>query len=267
MRNESVAGAFYPNSCSEIEEYFKLFNATLDDQIENSDELYNLKPRAIVVPHAGYIYSGFTANIAYRILKNSNPKRAIVIGLSHRVYIDGISGTKEDFFQTPCGGIEIDLDYLEKLSQKFDIKNIKEAYEQEHSTEVQMPFVKHYMPNAKVIELVYGDIKYEIVAKIIEYVLQDSENVVIISTDLSHFYDLKKANILDNICLEAIINLDIQRFEQGCEACGAIGIKAMLATAKKMNLKSILLDYRTSADTSKDEDRVVGYMSGLFVAT
>jgi len=264
MRKASVAGAFYPESCDEIRRYFKLFSETLDEQIEQSGKLYTLKPRAVVVPHAGYIYSGFTANIAYRILKNSNPARVVVIGPSHRVYLEGISGANEDSYETPCGNLDIDVDYLKELSQKFDIQDIKEAYEQEHSTEVQMPFIKHYMPNAKVVELVYGDIGYKNLASVVEYVLNDSENAVVISTDLSHFYDLKKANILDNICLEAIANLDIDKFEQGCEACGATGIKAMLQTAKKMKLKSMLLDYRTSADASRDESRVVGYMSGLF---
>ncbi len=264
MRKASVAGAFYPNSCAEIERYFELFSKTLDEQIEQSDKLYAIKPRAIVVPHAGYIYSGFTANIAYRILKNSNPARVVVIGPSHRVYLSGISGADEESYESPCGNLDIDIDYLAELSQKFGIQDIKEAYEQEHSTEVQMPFIKHYMPDAKVVELVYGDISYKKLSLVVEYILEDSQNVVVISSDLSHFYDLKKANMLDNICLEAIANLDIKKFDQGCEACGATGIKAMLLAAKKMSLKSMLLDYRTSADASKDESRVVGYMSGLF---
>lgn len=264
MRKTSVAGAFYPDSCEEIQSYFELFNKTLDEQLDKSDRLYTLKPRAIISPHAGYIYSGFTANIAYRALSNSNPDRVIVLGPSHRVYLRGISGTDEEFYESPCGNLEIDTDYLRELSQKFDIYDIKEAYEQEHSTEVQMPFIKHYIPKAKVVELVYGDISYEKLSLVVEYILKDSKNALVISTDLSHFYDLKKANILDNICLEAIANLDINRFEQGCEACGGTGVKAMLLTAKKMSLKSMLLDYRTSADRSKDESRVVGYMSGLF---
>ncbi|MFK5880727.1 MAG: AmmeMemoRadiSam system protein B [Sulfurospirillum sp.] len=264
MRKASVAGAFYPNSCDEIKKYFELFSKTLDEQIEENDKLYTLKPRAIISPHAGYIYSGFTANIAYRILKNSNPKRVIVIGPSHRVYLNGISVTNEDSYESPCGKLDIDLDYLEDLTKKFDLQNIKEAYEQEHSTEVQMPFIKYYIPNAKIIELIYGDIEYSTLASLMEYVLKDEENVAVISTDLSHFYDLKKANMLDNICLKAIANLDINEFEQGCEACGATGVKAILKCAKKMKLKSLLLDYRTSADASKDESRVVGYMSGLF---
>ncbi len=264
MRKTSVAGAFYPNSCSEIEKYFELFSKSLDEQIKEDDELYAIKPRAIIAPHAGYIYSGFTANVAYRILKNSNPKRVVVIGPSHRVYLSGISGAYEESYESPCGSLDIDLEYLKELSKKFDIQNIKKAYEQEHSTEVQMPFVKHYMPKAKVLELVYGDMSYEKLSLLIDYILQESQNVVVISTDLSHFYDLQKANRLDDICLKAIANLDIEKFEQGCEACGATGVKAILASAKKMSLKPMLLDYRTSADASGDKSRVVGYMSGLF---
>ena len=264
MRKASVSGAFYPNSCDEIEKYFELFSKTLDEQIDSKDKLYELTPRAIVSPHAGYIYSGFTANIAFRILKQSKPKRVVVIGPSHQVYLNGISGTDETSYESPCGKLGIDIEYLKKLSDKFNFKEIKEAYEQEHSTEVQMPFIKHYIPDAKVLELVYGDMKYQDLALVIEYILSDKENVVVISTDLSHFYDLKKANLLDDICLQAIADLDIKRFEQGCEACGATGVKAMISTSKKIGLKSMLLDYRTSADASHDESRVVGYMSGLF---
>ena len=264
MRKSSVAGAFYPNSCDEIEQYFNLFNKSLDEQIKSDDKLFSLKPRAIISPHAGYIYSGFTANIAYKILQHSNPKRVIVLGPSHRIYLEGVSGTDEESYESPCGELSIDKNYLKKLNEKFAIRDIKEAYEQEHSTEVQMPFIKHYMPNSKVVELVYGDIRYRDLSSILEYILSDSQNVVAISTDLSHFYNLEKAKALDNICLQAIANLDIEKFEEGCEACGATGVKAMLAVAKKIALKPLLLDYRTSADASSDENRVVGYMSGLF---
>ena len=91
--------------------------------------------------------------------------------------------------------------------------------------------------------------------------LKDKDNFVVISTDLSHFYDIKKANLLDNICLDAIVNKNIDSLDKGCEACGMLGIKAMLQVSDKLNLTTKILDYRTSADTSNDQSSVVGYMS------
>lgn len=262
-RVTSVAGAFYPGSCAEIESMINQYNAILDQALQNK-EVLNIKPRAIIAPHAGYIYSGFTANFAHRVLKNSNPKRVIVIGPSHRIYLDGISGSFYDSFETPCGDLDIDKEYLEHLSSLFDIKFIEAAHA-EHSTEVQMPFIKHYLPDTKVIEMVYGDMDPFYLSKICEAILGDKDNAIVISTDLSHYYPLKEAEKLDTYCLKAVHDLDTSFLHAGCEACGKIGVEAIILAAKNMGLKSKILDYRTSADASGDESAVVGYMSAAFV--
>ena len=129
---------------------------------------------------------------------------------------------------------------------------------------MQFPFIKHYFPDAKIVELIYGDIKAKSISEIINFILNKQECGVIISTDLSHFYNLEDANRLDNICLNGIQNLDLDILESGCEACGKTGVKAMLLSAKKLNLTPHLLDYRTSADVSNDNSRVVGYVSASF---
>ena len=262
-RFTSVAGAFYPSSCEEIESMIDQYNNILDEALKNKD-VFNLKPKAIIAPHAGYIYSGFTANFAHRLLKNSNPKRVIVIGPSHRVYLDGVSGSFYDSFETPCGDLEIDKKYLEHLSNLFDIKFIEAAH-QEHSTEVQMPFIRHYIPNAKVVEFVYGEIDPYYLSKICEAILSDKDNAIVISTDLSHYYSLKDAQRLDTYCLKAVHDLDTSFLHSGCEACGKIGVEAIILAAKNMGLKSRILDYRTSADASGDESAVVGYMSAAVI--
>ena len=262
-RAAAVAGAFYPAQCSDIEEMIEQYNQILDKALKNTNVL-EIKPRAIIAPHAGYIYSGFTANIAHRILKNSDPKRVIVIGPSHRVYIEGISGSFYDIFETPCGDLEIDKSYLEHLGSIFDIKFIESAH-QEHSTEVQMPFIKHYNPNTKVVEMVYGDLDPFYLSKICEAILSDKDNAIVISTDLSHYYPKLEAEKLDTYCLKAVHDLDEKYLHSGCEACGKIGVEAIILAAKNLGLKSKVLDYRTSADASGDESAVVGYMSAAFV--
>ncbi len=258
-REMSVAGSFYPASKDEISRYFNHFNKLYDE----NQTLPNLKSRAIIVPHAGYIYSGYTANIAYRVLEKSNIKKFVVIGPSHRVAFNGISLCDFSSYTTPFGDIENGNDLSQKLKDEFSLSCLKEAHS-EHSTEVQFPFIKHYIPDAKIVELVYSKIDAEYISEIIDFILAQEDCGVIISTDLSHFYNLEDANKLDLICLDAIQNQDIQKLDSGCEACGITGVKAMLQSANKLKLSSHILDYRTSADASNDTSRVVGYMSASF---
>ena len=128
-----------------------------------------------------------------------------------------------------------------------------------------MPFVKNYLGDVSVLELVYGQEDPAHLSRVINYLLEDDETVVVISTDLSHYYDIDKANRLDSICLDAVSKLSPQELHQGCEACGKIGVEAMLLVAKEKGYKPVLLDYRTSADASGDKSQVVGYMSTAFI--
>jgi len=262
-RETAVAGQFYPSDPHEIEKMFAHYNKIIEEHLQN-DELLHLKPRAVIVPHAGYVYSAFTANIAMRLLGNTAPKRVVVIGPSHRVYLKGTSISDYDTYNTPLGVLPVDRALVTELKQRFGLQFIPEAH-REHSTEVQMPFVKTYDTDASVVELVYGEEDPARLAEVIDYLLEDPGTVVVISTDLSHYYDIKKAQRLDSICMDAVQKLDPKELHQGCEACGKIGVEAMLLSAKKRGLKPILLDYRTSADASGDSTQVVGYMSAAFV--
>jgi len=259
-RKAAVRGVFYPKDCSKIKTYFQKFRDFMDRKKQNIS-LSKVAPRAIIVPHAGYVYSGFTANIAYTMLANSGAKRVVVIGPSHHYYFEGISGSYFEEYETPCGNIEIDSDYLITLAKNFKIGFEPKAHMKEHSTEVQMPFIKEYLPNAKVVALVYGKISSSKLSEIITYILEDANNAVVISSDLSHFYTQEQAKKLDSICLDAIQSLSSQRLDQGCEACGILGIKATILSSHTLKLQSQLLDYRTSFDYSGDKSRVVGYAS------
>ena len=263
LRKASVRGTFYPNSCRKIKEQIAEFNQTFKHYIIKK-EIRSIHPRALLVPHAGYVYSGFTANFAYRFLDTLKPKRIIIIGPSHHVHFKGVSGSFYEGFETPCGKIEVDSPYLFALAQKFNIGFQKKAHENEHSTEVQLPFIKHYFPHTPVIELIYGEMYSQELANIIVALLQNSDNIVLISSDLSHFYPLDKANQLDNICLSAVSTLNNSTLHKGCEACGLLGVDAMLQASKRLKLKSKLLDYRTSAEAYGDKKSVVGYLSAMF---
>ena len=262
-RKAAVRGLFYPKKCSKVKAYFEKFNDKFQ-QIPISKEVRIIIPRAVIVPHAGYIYSGFTANFAYRFLKQTKAKRIIIIGPSHHHYFQGISGSYYETYETPCGNLEIDSPYLFALAKQFNIGFQPKAHEKEHSTEVQMPFIKHYFPQSKIIELIYGDTKAKNLATLITALLQNKDNVVVVSSDLSHFYSLEEAKKYDDHCLRGVAKLDMNELASGCKACGLIGIQAMILAAKQLKLSSKLLDYRTSADTSGDNSSVVGYMSAMF---
>ncbi len=263
IREAAVAGQFYPASPEEIKAMFDHFNRLLEESIRDP-ELLKTKTRAVIVPHAGYIYSGFTANVAHRLLGNSDVERVAVIGPSHRVYLNGTSVSEYDLFETPLGDLPVDRGLAGEIIRKFGMGFVPEAHH-EHSTEVQMPFIKTYLPDARVVELVYGDENPANLAPVIEWLLSDPKTGVVISTDLSHYYDLEKAKRLDSICLDAVSTLDPTRLHEGCEACGKIGVEAMLIAARSVGLEPLILDYRTSADASGDSSQVVGYMSAAFI--
>jgi len=260
---------WYGGTCEAVENYIAHFNKIIDENVDptKAAEVFSLKPKALISPHAGWMYSGFTANFAYRIASNTKPKRVVVIGPSHRFPINGISVTLEDVYETPCGLLPIDREFSKELIEKFGVSNLEEVH-QEHSTEVQMPFIYHYFGEIPVVELIYGNYPPEKLKEIIEYAIDNDSLVVIstdvISTDLSHYYDLKTANMLDYNCLEAVQNLDPQALEK-CEACGKIGVAAMIIAALEMGLTPFIVDYRTSADVTGDDSQVVGYMSAVFI--
>lgn len=258
-REMSVAGSFYPARDVELERYFEHFSEVYDE----SSKLPDLHSRAVIVPHAGYIYSGYTANIAYRILQRSGVENFVVIGPSHRVGFNGVSMCDFTSYKTPFGDIQSAENLYEKISDEFSLECMTTAHS-EHSTEVQFPFIKYYLDGANIIELVYSQADPSYISTIIDFVLKQKNCGVIISTDLSHFYDLDDANKLDKICLSAVDKLDLDLFHNGCEACGRTGVEAMIMSAQKLNLNSHILDYRTSADFSEDTSRVVGYMSACF---
>ena len=256
IRKSVVSGSFYPDKKEEILKYINQFNSFKT----NNETFEDIK--AIIVPHAGYIYSGFTANLAYKLASNKKIKRVIVIGPSHRVYLKGASVALYDEYETPLGNLKIDKEFSQNLIDKYDFLDFNVECEFEHSTETQAPFIKHYFENVQLVEIVYGEINYEDLSKVIDEVLVDSDNFVVISTDLSHFYTLEEAQKLDNICLEAIDKKDLKMFDY-CEACGKEGIKAIIDWAIKNDFDTKVLNYCTSADVTKDKSRVVGYTTAL----
>lgn len=247
----NFSGSFYPNEKSKLLNFFK-------NDIKRENLGFSIK--ALISPHAGYIYSAEVANIAYNYSKDISSKRVIVIGPLHRYYLEGASISLFDSYETPLGDLKIDLEYANYLKEKYDFLSFDEEAHFEHSTETQIPFIKNYF-DTKVIEITYGKINHEILADLILDLLLDDDNLLVISTDLSHFHTLAKAKQIDNNSINSIMNFDIKSLERGCEACGMTGVKALLKASKTLNFKINFCAYKTSFDITKDDSSVVGYSS------
>jgi AmmeMemoRadiSam system protein B len=255
-----IAGLFFPDDKNELLEFFKHFSTTLENT--NLDTSFDFVPRAIISPHAGYIYSGFTANVAFENIKDKiDPKTIFVIGPSHRFAFDGCSIYDKQTYKTPMGDIKVSYETTKAMLKKFDFLTFENRVHQEHSTQTQMPFIKHYFPKSSIVEIIYSKSSDRQILSLIEDILSNKNNFLVISTDLSHFYPLKTANQKDNICLNAINNLDYNLFDKGCEACGILGVKGLVLYGKNHNLKTKFLNYTTSANTTGDKNSVVGYTS------
>lgn len=255
------SGYFYPRQCKEIKTWFSDFKKREKNVSLASKEVV---PKALLVPHAGYKYSGYTADKAYRFAQSSTAKRIVIIGPSHHVSFEGISVNTYEAYQTPCGILRNDEVYAQELIKKLSLKFVKDTHGKEHSTEVQLPFINHYFPQTKVIELIYSKTQKHQLKELITHILQDKDNLLILSSDLSHYHAQDKAHAKDYICLESLEKMDSKLLKNGCEACGYEGIEALLEVVHEMGFKSKLLDYRTSADSNADKSSVVGYASAIF---
>ena len=230
--------------------------------------LHEYIPEGIVVPHAGYMYSGQVAAVSYKQLLNLDPTKhykILLIGPSHHIYFNGVSYGFYDYWETPLGKVKVNKEDVVKFAKEhpdFPLTLNTLPHQKEHSLEVQIPFLQVTLKDFEILPFVYGDIDSSFVEKIIEY-FKDNDTIVVISSDLSHYYPDNIAREIDRYCHIAVLKLD-ESYLRNCEACGKIGIEAMIKYAKKHELKSKMLDYKTSGDTAGDYSSVVGYASYIF---
>lgn len=260
VRPPAVADLFYPGDRQELTRQVERFLAVPPPPT-------NPAPKASIVPHAGYVYSGLTAAHAYKALsaRTEPPKRIVVIGPCHRIAISGIALPPMSAFATPLGQIELDRNALAELSALPGVCFREAAHAQEHSLEVQLPFLQVLFGNDfRLVPLVVGEAEPELIAQVLDTVWGGDETCVIVSSDLSHYHNYKTAQALDSGTVARILAL--LRIE-GEDACGAVPINGLLALARRKGLKARLLDLRNSGDTAGDKNRVVGYAAFAFDET
>ncbi|MCS7204293.1 MAG: AmmeMemoRadiSam system protein B [Leptospiraceae bacterium] len=259
IRPTAVAGMFYPSHPQKLSQLIKKF-------IDEAKIEIKQKPKAIISPHAGYVYSGPIAGYSYKILLpyKREYKTIILLGPSHFEYIPGIAYHSSDYFETPLGIIPIDKSAIQKIQDfSFVFENDK-AHRREHSIEVQLPFLQYIFGNEiMIIPLAIGKVDPEDVVKVLQTLYTD-QTLIVVSSDLSHYLDYSTAKAIDEKTALAIENQNPYDIHQE-QACGRIGIQALLIFAKQKQWSTIRLDLRNSGDTAGDRKRVVGYGSWCFV--
>ncbi len=256
IRPAAVAGTFYPGDP-------RALSAEIDELIGGvGDPAPRLGfPKAIVVPHAGYIYSGPVAAHAYEDIAPARGivKRVVLLGPVHRVPVRGLALPGAEFFDTPLGRIPIDAAAAAELRGLPQVVVSAPAHAMEHSLEVQLPFLQKVLGTFSLVPLAVGMASIEEVSEVIERLWGGPETLVVISTDLSHYHEYRQARAIDGNTIERIAGLATDLSHD--EACGATPLNGLLHFSQKRSLRIRLLAACNSGDTAGGKGRVVGYCS------
>jgi AmmeMemoRadiSam system protein B len=257
-RNAAVAGYFYDADPLRLQHHVsQLLNAAPAD----SGSL----PRVLIVPHAGYVYSGSTAAFAYKCLAldRDQVKRVLLIGPAHRVYVGGMAIPSVDRFATPLGEIPLDREGLDTVADLPGVEVSDEAHREEHSLEVQLPFLQSVLGDFSLVPVVVGGAGPAQVAAVIDALADDPATLTVISSDLSHFRRYDEARRIDSATCEEILARATTL--NGEQACGARAINGLMASRTVRDLQISLLHACNSGDTAGSRERVVGYAAFALV--
>lgn len=251
IRQPAVAGMFYPDNP-------QLLQRQVDDML-SSRVGPALHPKVLIVPHAGYVYSGPIAASAYRLIKPlaTTIRRVVLLGPSHRVPFLGLAAPEESLFRTPLGDITIDRESVAQLAGRGLVHVRSDAHQLEHSLEVQLPFLQRTLHDFLLLPLVVGDASPQAVADVLRAAWGGEETLIVISSDLSHYHPYTEAQRIDQHTSAMIESFNSQL--NGEQACGCRALNGLLTLAREKQLAITALDIRNSGDTSGDRSRVVGY--------
>lgn len=257
IRQPAVAGLFYPGDPRELA-------AQVDHLLAAATVSLEQQPKALIVPHAGYIYSGTTAAAAYAALAPwaDQIKRVILLGPTHRVAVRGMALPESDAFATPLGTVNIDTQAVAALAQLPQVIRSDRVHAQEHSLEVHLPFLLRTLGDFTLLPLAVGDAAPEAVAEVLERLWGGPETLIVVSSDLSHFLPYAAAQQVDDDTCRHILALDEHLHPE--QACGAFPINGLLLAAQRHHLQADLLALCNSGDTAGDKHRVVGYAAFTF---
>lgn len=258
IRPPAVAGLFYPDDAGEL-------RRMVEQMLTDDRAVATSAPKAIIVPHAGYIYSGPVAASAYRrlLIAHDKIRRVVLLGPSHRVPLLGLAASSADYFTTPLGNVRVDRDAVSQLLLFPQVHLIDEAHTLEHSLEVHLPFLQTVLDSFSLIPLVVGEATPTEVADVLDVFWSDDATLIVISSDLSHYHSYEVALRMDRATSRAIETLSTETIDQE-DACGRIPILGLLELARRHGLQATTIDLRNSGDTAGPRDQVVGYGAYVF---
>jgi hypothetical protein len=264
VRRAVIAGSWYPGDPQEL-------GATIDKFLAQSKEAtISGEILGLIVPHAGYIYSGAVAAQAYKQVQDKDYERVVVISPMHRMHAGPVAITQNAYYETPLGKMAIDLELVEALQERVNLSFV--ARDNEHALEIQLPFIQRLLPETKLLPIMMGTQdkgSCQSLANVLADIVQDRDALFVASTDLSHFHTQRQARSLDQHFLDDIEAYDIEQLAadlaQGkTEACGGGPVLTVMQACAKLGADHAkILEYATSADTTGDTSNVVGYAAGV----
>jgi MEMO1 family protein len=259
VRPAAVAGAFYPADAGEL-------RAVVEESLAEGSVAVDRErgaPKAIIAPHAGYIYSGGVAGRAFAPLQAAHPaRRVVLVGPAHRVAFRGLALPAAERFATPLGEVPLDLAAMAALETMSGVAVRADAHRSEHSLEVELPFLQVALGDFELVPLLAGEASGAELAAVLEEIWGDVETVVVISSDLSHYLTAEQAERADRETAASILALAGPLAPH--QACGAVPINGLLLAAQSHRLAARQIDLRHSGDTAGDRSRVVGYGAWAF---
>jgi AmmeMemoRadiSam system protein B len=261
VRPAAVAGMFYPEAPRALEGSVRALLSVAPRPAASAAASY---PKALIVPHAGYVYSGPIAASAYVRLFTSRSRihRVVLLGPVHRVPVRGLVLPGANTFTTPLGAVAVDADAVMQLRALPQVSESEAAHSLEHSLEVQLPFLQTVLDEFTLVPLAVGDATPAEVADVIERLWGGPETLIVVSSDLSHYHPYEDATEIDRCTADDILALASTLDHD--QACGATPINGFALCARRHGLTPELIDLRNSGDTAGDKSRVVGYGAFAF---
>jgi len=272
IRQCAHAGSFYPADATPLRQMIASFidhaqaNPTQANHIQTlSNNEAMQAPKAIIAPHAGYIYSGPVAASAYARLRmlRHRVSRVVLLGPSHQIPFTGFTTSSAHFFATPLGNVPLDRPTIDRINLRHNVTESDQAHALEHSLEVHLPFLQITLNDFQLTPIVVGDASPNTVSELLIDLWGGTETLIVISSDLSHYHQYDTAQRLDTVTSKAIESFDIATLS-GQSACGFVPINGLLKHAGDINMRVKTIDCRNSADTAGSRDRVVGYGAYVF---
>ncbi len=257
VRRPAVAGTFYPAERNALERQLAMFLSEAGNAAPHGSDA---TPKALIGPHAGYVYSGPVAARAYARLAAARGRisRVVLIGPSHYVAFRGLAVDTAESWEMPSGPVPLDIEAIARLRRLPMVGELEAAYEREHALEVHVPFLQHVLGDFRLVPIVAGDVPDDTVAAVFDTIWGGPETLIVVSTDLSHYLDYTACRSADARTAEAIERLDGDTIGR-MDACGAVPTRGLLLAARRRNLSIERLDLRNSGDTAGPRERVVGY--------